>query len=171
MSRLFREWMAFPGRSKPPLVVFGLLGIELVLFVSDVIPNDTTAIQAIVALASTEPVFGVDVGITSRDAISGFANTATITIVGMYVLSVGIQRTGLVQRLGVYLADLTNGSEIRALAATVETTGRIAGFINDTPVVTVFVPMISDLAEKSNPSASKLPLRSPTPRFSGARSR
>ena len=148
--------MAFAGLSTPALVVFGLIGIALVLFVSEVIPNDITAIGVIVALASMKPVFGVDVGITSREAISGFANPATITIVGMYMLSAGIQKTGLVQRLGVYLADLTNGSETRALAATVGTTGPIAGFINNTPVVAVFIPMISDLAEKSNLSPSKL---------------
>jgi len=74
----------------------------------------------------------------------------------MYMLSAGIQQTGLVQRLGVYLADLTNGSETRALAATIGTTGPIAGFINNTPVVAVFIPMISDLAEQSKLSPSKL---------------
>jgi len=148
--------MTFAGLTTPALVVFGLIGVALLLFVSELIPNDVTAIGVIVALAAIQPVAGLDVGITPRDAISGFANPATLTIVGMYMLSAGIQQTGLVQRLGVYLADLTNGSEFRALAATVGTTGPIAGFINNTPVVAVFIPMISDLAEQSNISPSKL---------------
>jgi len=148
--------MAVMGLSTPALVVFALIGAALVLFVSEVIPNDVTAIGVIVALASVQPVFGVDIGVEPRDAISGFANPATITIVGMYMLSAGIQQTGLVQRLGVYLADLTKGDEMRVLAATVGTTGPIAGFINNTPVVAVFIPMISDLAESSGISPSKL---------------
>ncbi|AHG04229.1 potassium transporter TrkA [Halobacterium sp. DL1] len=148
--------MSVAGLSTPAVVVFGLIGVALVLFVSELIPNDVTAMGVIVALASMQPVFGIDVGITPRDAISGFANPATVTIVGMYMLSAGIQQTGLVQRLGVYLADLTNGSETRALAATIGTTGPIAGFINNTPVVAVFIPMISDLAEQSKLSPSKL---------------
>ena len=148
--------MAFAGLTTPALVVFGMIGVALLLFVSEIIPNDVTAIGVIVALAAVQPVFGLDVGITPRDAISGFANPATVTIVGMYMLSAGIQQTGLVQRLGVYLADLTDGSEFRALAATVGTTGPIAGFINNTPVVAVFIPMISDLAEQSKLSPSKL---------------
>ncbi|ELZ58618.1 MULTISPECIES: SLC13 family permease [Halorubrum] len=148
--------MALLGLTTPALLVFGLIGVALALFVSEVIPNDVTAIGVIVALASIEPLLGIDIGITPRNAISGFSNPATITIVGMYMLSAGIQQTGLVQRLGVYLADLTQGSEFRALAATVGTTGPIAGFINNTPVVAVFIPMISDLAEQSNISPSKL---------------
>lgn len=148
--------MVFAGVTTPALVVFGVIGVALVLFVSELIPNDVTAIGVIVALASIRPVFGIDIGITAGDAIAGFANPATVTIVGMYMLSAGIQRTGLVQRLGIYLADLTKGSEFRALVATVGTTGPIAGFINNTPVVAVFIPMISDLAEQSNLSPSKL---------------
>jgi di/tricarboxylate transporter len=140
------------GLSEGAFVVFVLIAVALVLFVSEVIPNDMTAVGIIVSLALLEPLTGV----TARQAISGFANTATITIVAMYMLSAGIQKTGMVQRLGLYLADFTRGSETRALAATVGTTGPIAGFINNTPVVAVFIPMISDLARKSGVSPSRL---------------
>ncbi|MEF8777616.1 MAG: SLC13 family permease, partial [Natronomonas sp.] len=133
-------------------VVFSIIAVTLVLFVSEIIPNDVTAIAVIVALAALGPT----IGITPRNAISGFANSATITIVAMYMLSAGIQNPGIVQRLGVYLADFTGGKEWRALAATIGTTGPIAGFINNTPVVAVFIPMITDLAEQSNLSPSKL---------------
>ena len=144
--------MAVFGLPDGAFVVFVLIAIALLLFISEAIPNDMTAVGIIVSLALLEPLTGV----TPRQAISGFANTATITIVAMYMLSAGIQRTGLVQRLGMYLAEFTRGSEKRALAATVGTTGPIAGFVNNTPVVAVFIPMISDLARKSGISPSKL---------------
>ena len=144
--------MVVGGVSTGALVVFALIVVALVLFVSEVIPNDVTAIGIIFALAALEP--WTQVG--TRGAISGFANTATITIVAMYMLSAGIQNTGVVQRLGVYLADVTGGNEWRALVATVCTTGPIAGFVNNTPVVAVFIPMITDLAEQSGVSPSKL---------------
>ncbi|MXV61335.1 SLC13 family permease [Natronorubrum sp. JWXQ-INN-674] len=140
------------GVSTGALVVFGLIGVALVLFVTEAIPNDVTAIGIIVSLAALEPVTGVG----HQAAISGFASTATITIVAMYMLSSAIQKTGVVQRLGVSLARFTNGSEKRALAATICTTGPLAGFINNTPVVAIFIPMISELAEKTGISPSKL---------------
>jgi len=144
--------MAIAGIPFEAAIVFALIGAALVLFVSEVIPNDVTAIGVIVALAALGPTIGV----TPRDAIAGFANPATITIVAMYMLSAGIQNTGLVQRLGVSLAGFVRGDEGRALLATVGTTGPIAGFVNNTPVVAVFIPMITDLAEGSDVSPSKL---------------
>jgi di/tricarboxylate transporter len=133
-------------------VVFALVGLALIAFVTEVVPNDVTAIAIIAALVVLEPWTGVG----PRAAISGFANPATVTIIAMYMLSAGIQETGIIRRLGVLLADFTDGSEFRALLATVGTTGPIAGVINNTPVVAVFIPMITDLAERTNTSPSKL---------------
>ncbi|WP_336133794.1 SLC13 family permease [Natronomonas amylolytica] len=133
-------------------VVFLLIVAVLVAFLTEIVPNDVTAIGVVAALVVLEPWTGVD----SRAAISGFANPATVTIIAMYMLSAGIQNTGLVERLGIYLADFTAGKEFRALVATVCTTGPIAGFVNNTPVVAVFIPMVTDLAEKTDMSPSKL---------------
>jgi di/tricarboxylate transporter len=144
--------MVVDGVTTGVVVVFCIILAALALFVSEVIPNDVTAIGVIGALVIFEPWTGVG----ARAAISGFANPATVTIVAMYMLSAAIQDTGIVHRLGVYLADFTAGNEFRALVATVGTTGPIAGFINNTPVVAVFIPMISDLADEAAVSPSKL---------------
>ncbi|MFC6787287.1 SLC13 family permease [Halobaculum halobium] len=133
-------------------VVFLLILAVLVAFLTEVVPNDVTAIGVVAALVILEPWTGVG----TREAISGFANPATVTIIAMYMLSAGVQNTGVVERLGVYLAEFTAGREFRALVATVCTTGPIAGFVNNTPVVAVFIPMVTGLAEKSNLSPSKL---------------
>lgn len=133
-------------------VVFLLILAVLVAFVTEVVPNDVTAISVVAALVILEPWTGVG----TRAAISGFANPATVTIMAMYMLSAGVQNTGIVQRLGVYLAEFTGGREFRALVATVCTTGPIAGFVNNTPVVAVFIPMVTDLAENAEISPSKL---------------
>lgn len=134
------------------LIVFALIGVALFLLVSELLPNDVTAIGIIFTLGALAPTLGLE----RTDAISGFSNTATITIVAMYMLSAGVQQTGLVQALGVRLAEFTKGDERRALAATVGTTGPLAGFVNNTPVVAVFIPMITDLAKKAGVSPSKL---------------
>jgi di/tricarboxylate transporter len=134
------------------LVVFGLIAVALVLFVTERISSDITAIGVLVTLAVLEPVTGVD----TADAIAGFASPATVTIIAMYILSAGIQGTGIVDRLGVYLGRVTGGSETRLLAATVGTTSVAAGIVNNTPVVAVFIPMITGLAERAGISPSKL---------------
>jgi di/tricarboxylate transporter len=141
--------------SLPPvgtLFVFGLILVVVALFVTERIPSDTTAVATLVTLV----VFERWTGIGAADAISGFASPATVTIVAMYMLSEGVRRTGLVQRLGTILGRLTGGSESRILGATVGTTGVIAGLVNNTPVVAVFIPMITDLCQRNGLSPSKL---------------
>lgn len=144
--------MLADGVNTGALVVFAIIAVTMVLFVSEIISNDITAIGVMVTLAALEPITGV----TPIDAISGFANPATITIVAMYMLSAGIQRTGLIERLGVELAKLTRGEEGRVLAAAMGATYPLAGFINNTPIVAIFMPMVINLANRSKISPSKL---------------
>ncbi len=133
------------------VVVFALILVTVAMFVTEALPPDITAIGVIVALV----VLGPWTGITPDEGLSGFSNTATVTILAMYVLSRGIQQTGVVRRLGAEVAHLTRGSEGRLLAAIIGLTGPIAGVINNTPVVAVFIPMVTDLANDAGVSPSK----------------
>jgi len=150
-----RSTMASPV---PPgmALVFALIVVALILFVTERIPSDTTALAVLVSLVVFEPW----TRISATEAIAGFASPATLTIVAMYMLSEGIQRTGLVDRLGEMLEEATGGTERGLLGATVGTTGLAAGVVNNTPIVAVFIPMITDLAGKHGLSPSKflLPL-------------
>ncbi|WP_049937867.1 SLC13 family permease [Haloplanus natans] len=138
------------------VLVFALIVVALLLFVTERIPSDTTALAVLVSLV----VFESWTRISATEAIAGFASPATLTIVAMYMLSEGIQRTGLVDRLGEMLEAATGGTERGLLGATVGTTGLAAGVVNNTPIVAVFIPMITDLAGKHGLSPSKflLPL-------------
>ena len=111
------------------LIVFALVGAALVLFVTEWLSPDMTAIAVLVALAVFEPYTGV----TARDAILGFASPAVVTIVAMYILSAGVEEAGVVDWLGAKLATATGGDERRLLAGIVGTTGISAGFVNNTP--------------------------------------
>ncbi|WP_323674620.1 SLC13 family permease [Halorubellus sp. PRR65] len=134
------------------LVVFLVVALALLAFVTEVVPPDVTALGVLVSLPLLEPWTGV----TPEQAVAGFASPATLTILAMYVLSEAVQRTGLVDYLGVLMARWTRGDERRTLLATVAATTPLAGVVNNTPVVAVFIPMITDLAEDAHLSPSKL---------------
>ena len=134
------------------LLVFGLIGLVLVLFVTEPIPIDITAIVAMVALFAIDPI--LDLG--SGTILSGFASSATITVLAMFVLSEGVRRTGIVQSIGNRIVDATEGSPKKRLAAVVGLSGGTAGFINNTPVVAIMIPMAMDIARRSRTSPSKL---------------
>lgn len=82
------------GRALPTgaLVVFALVGVAVVPFVPEPVPPDITAIGVLVSLAVLEPLTQV----SATEAIAGFASPAVVTIVAMYILSSGLERTGVV---------------------------------------------------------------------------
>jgi len=146
-------WIVFSLGTIPDMwVVFALIAVVVALFVTEALPPDITAIGVIVSLVALEPWTRVG----SSEAISGFANPATVTIMAMYVLSGGIEETGIVDRLGAKVSQFTGRSERRILGATVGLTGPLAGVINNTPVVAVFIPMVTDLADRAGISPSRL---------------
>ncbi|WP_411965274.1 SLC13 family permease [Haloferax sp. YSMS24] len=134
------------------LVVFALVVVTMFLFVTETAPPDVTAIGVIVALVVLEPWTQVDL----ETGLSGFSNAATITILAMYALSEGVRQTGAIRTLGNAISRFAHGSESRLLAAVVGLTGPIAGVVNNTPVVAVFIPMVAELADQMRVSPSKL---------------
>ncbi|MGM0410414.1 MAG: SLC13 family permease [Bacillota bacterium] len=93
---------------------------------------------------------------STEDALSGFSNGATITVMAMFVLSKGIQNSGALKILQNKIENIT-GSNLRKQVLTISSlTSGMASFINNTPTVAAFVPMVSNLARKTNNSPSKL---------------
>ena len=133
-------------------IVFGLVALAGALFGSRRVPNDMAAITIAVLLA----VLGRWTGVTPAEAISGFASPAVITILAMFILSEGVRRTGVVQRAARRLLRFTGESPLRQLAVTLGLAGPPAGFVNNTPLVTVLVPLVTDLAKRNRTSPSRL---------------
>jgi di/tricarboxylate transporter len=84
------------------------------------------------------------------------ANEATITVLAMLILSAGISRTGIVQNLGKRMAAFAGTNIRKQVLATVGVTSPVSGFLNNTPVVALLVPVITDIADRGNTSPSKL---------------
>jgi di/tricarboxylate transporter len=150
-------------------VVVALVLAALVLFATEPVPPDITALGVMVALLLVFPVSEafVAVGLLAEPinyfgddypalALSGFANTATLTVLAMFVLSEGVQRTGVIQRLGALISRYTGDDEFRQVGATITVVGPISGFINNTAAVAILLPMVTDLAERGGTSPSKL---------------
>lgn len=144
--------VAGTGLTTEMLVVFAVILVALVLFVAEPVPIDITAIGVLVALVVLEPWTGV----TPAEGVSGFASSATVTVLAMFVLSEGVRRTGVVNIIGRKIAERFGESPFGQLAAVLGLAGGSAGFINNTPVVAVMIPMVSELSDRTGISPSKL---------------
>ena len=149
---LVQSSVTMPEVTPGMLVVFGVVLVTLVLFATEALPIDVTALLVAVTLMVLEPLTGV----TVEQGLSGFSNPATITVLAMLILSAGISKTGAVQILGRRMAQFAGTDRRKQLAATIGVTSISSGFINNTPVVAILVPVISDLAHQGKTSPSKL---------------
>ena len=93
---------------------------------------------------------------TPDEALSGFSNGATITVMAMFVLSKGIQNSGALTILQNKIENITGNNLQKQVLTISSITSGMASFINNTPTVAAFVPMVSNLARKTNNSPSKL---------------
>jgi di/tricarboxylate transporter len=143
---------SLPAVTTDMLVVMGIVLLALVLFISEVLPIDVTALGLMVIVMLLEPWTHVG----PSDGISGFASTATITVLAMFILSEGVRRTGILTRIGNAIVRRAKGNFLKQYTAVIGLSGTTAGFINNTPVVAMMIPMVMGIARKTRSSPSKL---------------
>jgi len=93
-------------------------------------------------------IFMVTDIITSEEALSGFSNKGMITVGILFLVSEGFKQTGALSKLaGVLLPKKRAPIPRLILRLTVPIAG-VSAFLNNTPVVIIFAPMIKKWAEK-----------------------
>ncbi|MDX1612242.1 MAG: SLC13 family permease, partial [Candidatus Thermoplasmatota archaeon] len=132
----------------PIAITLAITAGAFVLFATEIVPPDVTALAAAAALMLTQVL-------TPEQGLSGFSNEATITVMSMFILAAGIQRTGLVNTLAHWVLDTAEGSQNKFLLLMLAVAGVVSGFINNTPVVAIMVPLVITVAGKLGRSPSK----------------
>lgn len=126
------------------------------LFVREVLPIAITAMLA-AALLMIVPATSWDGAILSpEEGLSGFASSATIAVLAMFVLSAGIERSGSVEYVTQFLTRFAGKSPRRQALSLGAVAGPLSGFVNNTPVVGVMIPVAAKLARQAGHSPSKL---------------
>jgi len=129
-------------------IVSAILFITLYLLISEKISVDLTAVGIMVLLV----VSGV---LTPKESISGFANPAVITVAAMFVVSKGMMRTGGVEFLGRKIIQMARGNHKLALIIILISVAIASAFINNTPVVILFIPVVMSMCCEFGLSPSK----------------
>ncbi|NJM55618.1 MAG: SLC13 family permease, partial [Verrucomicrobiae bacterium] len=90
------------------------------------------------------------------DLLQVFANPAPITIAALFILSAALERTGAIDLLAEALTRFTRLGYAGFVAVMILVVGTLSAFINNTPVVMVFLPAVLSLSRKLNVPSSKL---------------
>jgi len=129
--------------------IFLIIGMALYLFTTELLPVDMTALLIMLMLIVT--------GLVSPDeGFSGFSNGATLTVLAMFILSAGVERTGLIKKLGGHLFKFAGNSLFRQILVIALFIGPISGFLNNTATVAIFLPMVIALGIQAKTPVTKL---------------
>ena len=131
------------------IVVYVMLALTVVLFVTDRVRTDIVGLLIMVALG----LLGI---LQPKELLLGFSNEALVTIAAMFVLSAALMRSGLVAALGGKLTEFSRGSPLRFMVFALATVCFMSAFINNTPIVAALIPLVAEWSEGLGISPSKL---------------
>ena len=130
-------------------VAIGILIVMLVLFVRETFPVEVTAIAA----AAVMLVLGI---LPQDQALKVLSNNAPWTIAMMFIIVGALVRTGALD----YVTQLASFHVDARPALTVAVLGvgivMLSAFVNNTPIVVVFLPVFMQLAAQMKIAPSKL---------------
>jgi di/tricarboxylate transporter len=130
------------------IAVYIILFGAVVLFVTDRVRTDLVGIMIMAVLG----LLGI---LKPKALLAGFGNQALVTIAAMFVLSAALMRSGLVAALGGKLTEWSKGSPMRFLVLSLFAVCFMSAFINNTPVVVVFIPAVLTVCTRLGQSPSK----------------
>lgn len=131
------------------IIAILVIVVAIILFATDWLSADLVAILAMTALV----IFGV---ISPEEGIAGFSNPATITVAFMFVISAALLKTGALQFVTLRLSNLFRHNFMSGMIMMMLMVAFISAFINNTPVVAFFIPVVIQIAHASGQSPMKM---------------
>jgi len=131
------------------IIVFSVLLLSVILFAFEVFPIDKIAFFIMVTLL----VFGL---LKPEEAISGFSSPATIAILCLMIIAIGLEDNGVISWLSKGLKKLKILPLLLIIPLFMFITGTVSSFISTTAVVIVFIKIITELSTKYKIPKGKL---------------
>jgi di/tricarboxylate transporter len=135
----------------------------LYLFTRDSLPLEASGLTILIVLILAFQLFPYHVDgrtLTPQDFLSGFGQEALITVCALMIIGKGIETTGALQPLASSLAKAWMAKPRLASLVTMLLTAVLSGFVNNTPVVVMLLPMLIGVGVRNKipPSTILMPI-------------
>jgi len=130
-------------------LTLAIIVMAMVLFATEKLRVDLVALLVLLAVSIT--------GLVSKEEVFlGFANSAVITIWAVYIVSGGLFKTGVADKLGSIILRLSGSNEARLITVIMLTCGIMSAFMNNVGAVAILMPAVIGISKKTNIPVSKL---------------
>ncbi len=131
------------------ILVLGMIGIAVFLFIVEWVRVDVVAILMMVAL----PLLGL---VDPNEAFSGLSSNAVVSIIAVIIIGAGLDKTGLINRLVAPVLRLAGTSSSRVIIFISVTVAGISSFMQNIGAAALFLPAIQRVGKQLNIPLSRL---------------
>ncbi len=131
------------------IVLLAIVAVALVIFIGGWLSVDLVGLLVLAALA-------LGGFVTAEQALAGFSSPAVVTVWAMFILSAGLNRTGVAHRLGQPLQRFSKGSEVLLVVVLMAAASLLSALINTVTVAAILLPATMELARRSGRPPSRL---------------
>ena len=133
---------------QPSTIAFIIIGVMLVLYITEKLPIATTSILACMAFA----IFGI---VPFADAFSGFGNDIVFLICGMVVVGNALFETGVAQLMGKKIISVVGTNERVFIFAIMLVSVTLSVFLSNTATTAMMLPIAASSIGASGGKLSK----------------
>ena len=130
-------------------IVFGLLLFTMIMLVLDIIRIDLIAILVMLTLGWT----GI---LTAQETFSGFSSNAVIAMIAVMMMSHGLSKTGVIDRLSQRIVEIVGAEEKKIVISISLIAGILSGIMITVGVAAIFLPVVLRISRKQKIPASAL---------------
>ncbi len=131
------------------LLVFGLLIMAIIFFITERLRMDVVAMLVLLALMLSEIL-------SPQEALAGFSDSVVLMIAGLFVVGGALFQTGVAHALGSWLSRLAGQNEIALIALVMGAVALLSAVMSSAGATAVLIPVVVNMAWRAKISPSKL---------------
>lgn len=136
--------------------VFAIVAVGVYLYVRERFSIEAISVGLILVLMLFGNLFAApESGLDTATLLSGFAAPALITIMALLVVGQGMFQTGALERMTMVINASLNKQPRITLAIVFGIAFGVSMFMNNTPVVVMFIPVLAAMSSKLGVNASR----------------
>lgn len=136
--------------------VLCLLGLTVVLFVSEIVRIDLAAVVVMVLLGGLSYLPGLNNLADVSTLFSGFSSNAVMSIIAVMIIGAGLDKTGLMSKVAALILKRGGTTEGRIIPIVSSVVGVISSFMQNVGAAALFLPVISRISARTEIPMSRL---------------
>ncbi|MFB9172429.1 SLC13 family permease [Roseibium salinum] len=141
-------------------LTFVVLASTVVLYAIERYPIESIALGSVSALIVVFTIFPVTAPdgteVTTADFLAGFANPALITVICLLVIGQGLFQTDALEGPAKAIVRMSRGRSHWAATPILIVVAILSAFLNNTPVVVMFLPILTAVAATTGQSPARV---------------